>query len=66
MKNEKIKKWYTISEWVDIETGEILHKQVIKDYYKINTKKTLEINENTGIIKYTNECRNIRQTKLEL
>jgi hypothetical protein len=62
----KITKWFTISEWVDIETGELLHKEIIKDYYKIQTTKKIEINGNQGIIKYTNECRNIRQQKLEL
>jgi hypothetical protein len=62
----KISKWYTISEWIDVETGEILHKEVIKNYYKIKTTKKIEINENQGIIKYTNECRNIGQRKLEL
>jgi hypothetical protein len=62
----KISKWYTISEWIDIETGEILHKKVIKNYYKIKTIKKIEINENSGIIKYTNECRNINQQRLEL
>jgi hypothetical protein len=62
----KIKKWFTISEWVDIETGEILAKEIIKDYYKIQTTKKIEINGNQGIIKYTNECRNIKQQRLEL
>ena len=62
----KITKWYTISEWIDVETGEILHREVIKDYYKIKTTKKIEINENQGIIKYTNECRNIGQQRLKL
>ena len=63
----KITKWYTTTEWVDIETGELIAKNVaLKEYYIINKTKKTELNENYKIIKYTNECRNRNQRKLEL
>jgi hypothetical protein len=60
-----ITKWYTISEYVDINTGEIIDKKIaMKKYIKIKTIKKTEINENIGIIKYITECKENGQTKL--
>lgn len=61
----QIKKWYTITEYVDTETGELITKQKFeKEYYKINSTRKIEIHENYGTIKYINECRPTRQTRL--
>lgn len=60
-----IKKWYTVSEYVDISTGELLsRKEVEKNYYKLMTIRKVEITENHGIIKYITECRKTGQTRL--
>jgi hypothetical protein len=61
----KITKWYTTTEWVDIETGELIPKNVaVKKYYIVNKTKKTELNENYGILKYTNECRPTNQREL--
>jgi hypothetical protein len=53
-----------MTEYVDIETGEIITKEkFLKEYYKVNLTKKTEINGNYGTIKYTNECRSTRQTR---
>ena len=58
-------KWFTISEYVDIETGELINRnQYEKDYYKIKITKKIEFNENNGITKYITECRRTKQTRL--
>lgn len=58
-------KWFTISEHVDIETGEIITKKEFeKNYYKVGITKKTEINENNGIIKYTTESRRTNQTRI--
>lgn len=63
-KREAIK-WYTIAEYVDIETGELINKKEYKkNYYKIKINKKIEIKENHGIIKYITECKEHRQTRL--
>lgn len=63
----KITKWYTTTEWVDIETGEIISKDIaMNEYYVTNKTKKTELNENYGIIKYINECRRRNQQKLGL
>lgn len=54
--------WITVSDYVDIETGEIIKKN--KDYITIRKHKKVEINGNFGIIKYTHECEKTRQQKL--
>lgn len=60
-----IKKWYTVSEYIDIETGELIgKKEVEKNYHKLKTNRKVEITENHGIIKYITECRNTRQQRL--
>jgi len=71
MKNEiktegrTIKKWYTTSENVDQETGEIITKKIFEnEYYKTKTERKIEINENYGIIKYINIGRNRYQQRL--
>jgi hypothetical protein len=69
MKNEvqtegkTIKKWYTESQWIDIETGEILKKDQYKEYYKTNQTRKIEITGTYGIIKYITECRPRNQTR---
>ena len=73
MKNEittegrTLKKWYSTSEYIDIETGEIITKKIFeKEYHKLKTTRKIEILENYGIIKYLHECRCTRQTRLKL
>jgi len=62
-----IKKWFTVSEYVDMDTGEILEKKIFtKEYYKVKTIKKIEINENNGIRKYIHECKHRGQGRLEL
>jgi len=58
-------KWYTMTEYVDIETGELISKsEYEKNYYKIKNNKKIEITENHGIIKYITECRQHGQKRL--
>lgn len=61
-------KWFTVSEYVDIETGELIPKSEIENgiYYIKNKTKSHEINEqqNYGIRKFINECKRTGQTKL--
>lgn len=58
-------KWFTISEHIDEETGEIITpREFKKEYYKIETIKKIEKNESSGIIKYQHIGRNLRQGKL--
>jgi len=60
-----LKKWYTESQYVDIETGEIITKQQYEnEYYKVKTNRKIEITDNYGIIKYITECRARNQTRL--
>jgi hypothetical protein len=62
---QTVHKWRTISEYVDINTGEFIKKNIVKyNYDIINKTKKIEIKEYYGIIKYTNECVRKRQTKL--
>lgn len=63
--NKDIKKWYTESEYVNLETGEQINKNEIENNYIIIRKKIkYEINnrgynntEQIGIRKIINECR---------
>lgn len=58
-------KWYGMSEYVDVHTGEIISKaEYEREYIKIKTNKKYEVNETYGIIRYTIECERNRQTKL--
>ena len=51
-----IKKWYSLSEYVDIDTGEIISKKKYeKEYYKINTSKKYELENEIGIRKFIHE-----------
>lgn len=68
MKNDKttVKRWYATSEYVDVDTGEILTRSQFErlDYVKLKTTKKYEINGNIGIIKHQIECEVNRQKKL--
>jgi hypothetical protein len=60
-----IKKWYTATEYVDTDTGELITKKEFeKNYYKTKSTRKIEIQENYGIIKYINECRITGQERL--
>lgn len=60
-------KWRTKSQYVDIQTGEIITESEYKrNYIKIKTTKNTHINEKYGIREFTHECERNRQTKLEL
>lgn len=67
-KDDNIQKWFTESEYVDIETGEIIKKYQVetKEYYITNKSLKYEFDEirKIGIRKYINECRTTGQTKL--
>ena len=61
-------KFRTISEFVDVETGEVLKIRNLNElkktnYYLIKKNKTKEYDQKTGIhtIKYINECRRNRK-----
>lgn len=66
MNPEKIK-WYAVTQYVDIETGEIISKSLKeRKYITVKTSKQHEIKEyrngeKIGIIKHTNECVRNRQ-----
>jgi hypothetical protein len=57
-------KWKSETCYVDIDTGEIIGKEYIKngDYRIIKTNKTVEYNEER--IKYTRECIRTGQERL--
>lgn len=58
-------KWTSTSQYVDVDTGEILTKKEVKENYKvIKTIKKIEHGTEYGYIKYTNECRKSTQGKL--
>lgn len=62
-----VKDWKSSSEYVDIDTGEIITKRkALRDYQILNKSKKVEINKNngTGLIRYTNECRKSIQLEL--
>lgn len=69
-RNGNINKWYTISEYVDTETGELIEKKQIENKeYKIRNKTIkYEINneQHYGTRKITNECTRNEQTRMEL
>ena len=65
MTNEQNKRWVTISEYVDIETGELITKSKYeREYYMIKKTKKVTENDKYRIITFTNECRPKGQTKL--
>lgn len=58
-------KWYSETEYFDIETGEKLNKSLVqREYIIINSSRTTERNEEIGIIKYARGCRKYKQYKL--
>lgn len=60
-------KWTTTSEWVDVETGEVITKENAKQNYNITRKiKKYEYDKNheSGRTKITNECRKSTQLKI--
>lgn len=58
-------RWRTVSVYVDIDTGEVLTLENVKDIYLIiNKKKKSYVYKQTGTITYTNECRRSQQGKL--
>lgn len=63
-----VAKWYTVNEYVNIETGEILTKSEIERGNYIRTGKTekSEYNKNYNVKKITYEYKDNRQTRLEL
>lgn len=65
--NTDKRKWVTITEYVDLETGEVIPKATMeREYYKVRSTPKYEENENYRIRKYTTECRRNGQQKLEL
>jgi hypothetical protein len=63
----EIKRWFTTSDNVDIETGELLKTTDLKNYIKIGKSKKIELDERNkiGVIKYTNEYRHNGQTEFK-
>lgn len=64
--NPKLK-WYTVVEYVDIETGELISKSLKeRKYYVIRKTKKVEVYEyqGYGITKWTAECRRNGQQRL--
>lgn len=60
------KKWITTTEYVDVETGEIITKSNYERNYYLTGKKskTIEENEKYKIKKYINECRRNGQVRI--
>lgn len=65
MENHKII-WFSISEYVDIDTGEVLDKKMAtsKQYIIIKKTKKHEVNNTTGTVYIINECRKSGQIEL--
>ena len=61
-----LRKWTSSSNYIDIETGEKIEKQIAKKYYRIikTNKNVKDISEQSGHIEYIIECR--RKEQLEL
>lgn len=59
-------KWYSITEYVDISTGEIISKSEYQRerYITIKISKTYKIDKEYGIIKYRRECEKSRQFEI--
>lgn len=64
--NKEDLKWITLTEYVDVETGEILTKsEKERSYYTTGkSHKKIEENGNYRIKKYIYECRRNGQQKL--
>lgn len=69
-RHKRVSKWYNYTYNVDIDTGEILHKSVLKNYFKIKSHKNYEFREEIktgeryGICTTTHEWRHNGQTEL--
>ena len=61
-----VQTWKTESDWVDIETGEIIEKKRIKngEYILIKTTKNYKKDGETNIKQYCYECRRSKQKRL--
>lgn len=58
-------KWNTKTEYVDIETGEVITKEkAIQAYVIIKKTKNVKIYKKTGTITWVNQCRTSIQLKL--
>lgn len=59
-------KWYSVTEFVDISTGEIITKSKYEreKYITIKINKSYKIEKNHGIIKYSRECEKSRQFEI--
>lgn len=64
--NKNERKWITQTEYVDVETGEVLTKsEKERNYYTTGkSQKKIEENGNYRIKKYIYECRRNNQTRL--
>lgn len=60
-------KWYTVTEWTDMDTGEMIPKwKKEQDYYIVATTIKEEKFTTHGVRTITRECRIKPQLKLEL
>ena len=65
--NGQIKKWYTMTENVDTETGELISNNILKrDYYVVKINRKIDIKEHYGTIKYIRECKPTRQIRIDI
>lgn len=60
----KIKRWYTIREFIDIETGEIINKEQEQDYIKVGNEIKYDQSEKYNIKKILVYGKVSRQQKL--
>lgn len=60
-------KWYTMTEWVDIDTGEMIPKHEKEKNYRIVGSEIKEEKYTThGVRTYIRMCKQKEQLKLEL
>lgn len=66
VKHKKNTRWITKSEYVNIETGEIISKQRVlnSEFYKLKQQVNYECSKDQRIKNLINECRETGQTKL--
>lgn len=58
-------KWTSKTEYVDVETGEVITKSLAeREYIKKRSTKFTIIQNNNGTIKWITECERNRQQKL--
>ena len=60
-------KWYSLSEYVDVETGELFDKATfLREFYvKINKVTKTEYKDGYNIRKVTYECERNRQQRIK-